>query len=149
MAARSAAAPLFFIRASFLLSWSHESLCCSACNAKGDPNSFLSFYGFTVSFFKDLCRPLSRQFIKKRMAHLRQSIFCVKIPKHLDCAKGIADHDSGLLHPVNLRSVTLYTGWMASIFRLQSFVSQNGAGAPQCFFSLALKRPIKNTGFLL
>ena len=29
----------------------------------------------------------------KRMAHLRQSIFCVKIPKHLDCAKGIADHD--------------------------------------------------------
>ena len=40
-----------FIRASFLLSWSHESLCCSACNAKGDPNSFLSFYGFTVSFF--------------------------------------------------------------------------------------------------
>lgn len=31
MAARSAAAPLFFIRASFLLSWSHESLCCSAC----------------------------------------------------------------------------------------------------------------------
>ena len=61
----------------------------------------------------------------------------------------IADHDSGLLHPVNLRSVTLYTGWMASIFWLQSFVSQNGAGAPQCFFSLALKRPIKNTGFLL
>ena len=44
-------------------------------------------------FFKDLCRLLSRQFIKKRMAHLRQSIFCVKIPKHLDCAKGIADHD--------------------------------------------------------
>lgn len=41
----------FFIRASFLLSWSHESLCRSVCNAKGDPNSFLSFYGFTVSFF--------------------------------------------------------------------------------------------------
>ena len=110
---------------------------------------FCPFMVLLYRFFKDLCRPLSRQFIKKRMAHLRQSIFCVKIQKHLDCAKGIADHDSGLLHPVNLRSVTLYTGWMASIFWLQSFVSQNGAGAPQCFFSLALKRPIKNTGFLL
>ena len=110
---------------------------------------FCPFMVLLYRFFKDLCRPLSRQFIKKRMAHLRQSIFCVKIQKHLDCAKGIADHDRGLLHPVNLRSVTLYTGWMASIFWLQSFVSQNGAGAPQCFFSLALKRPIKNTGFLL
>ena len=99
---------------------------------------FCPFMVLLYRFFKDLCRPLSRQ-----------SIFCVKIQKHLDCAKGIADHDSGLLHPVNLRSVTLYTGWMASIFWLQSFVSQNGAGAPQCFFSLALKRPIKNTGFLL
>ena len=39
-AARSTADPLFFIRASFLLSWSHESLCRSVCNAKGDPNSF-------------------------------------------------------------------------------------------------------------
>ena len=54
---------------------------------------FCPFMVLLYRFFKDLCRPLSRQFIKKRMAHLRQSIFCVKIPKHLDCAKGIADHD--------------------------------------------------------
>src|SRR5699024_1508825 len=92
MAARSAAAPLFFIRASFLLSWSHESLCCSACNAKGDPNSFFVLLWFYCIVFLRICAGRFRANLK-RMAHLRQSIFCVKIPKHLDCAKGIADHD--------------------------------------------------------
>ena len=72
MAARSAAALVFFIRASFLLSWSHESL----------------------SLFLRICAGRFRANLSKNaLAHLRQSIFCVKIPKHLDCAKGIADHD--------------------------------------------------------
>lgn len=41
----------FFIRASFLLSWSHESLCCSDCNAKVDPNSFFVLLWFYCIVF--------------------------------------------------------------------------------------------------
>ena len=93
--------------------------------------------------FLRICAAAFAPIIKKRMAHLRQSIFCVKIQKHLDCAKGIADHDSGLLHPVNLRSVTLYTGWMASISGSKASFLKMAQVRHSVFFSLALKRPIK------